>query len=575
MKCDLSARAITDRAEQLVFGIAVTMLLVVVCGNLIHRARLNFLPESLVSVILGAILGFALYASDWGGERDNLDPKVQYAVFSLSLKLFCLPMIIFESGWSLRQRDFFSQIGYIMIIAILGTSISVIVVAQFLIHTSEYHIIKDLRTAYAYAALISSTDPVATLATFGAMNVDPLLYILVFGESQINDAVAITLFESINENESDKSLTLGRIIVKIFALLFGSLGLGIALALVLILVMRFTRLGRSAHNAILFLAGSPFICYTLAEQVGMSGIITVLFASIMIGGYAPTHLSAEATTLTSFFLKQLASVGDTVVFVCCGVQAVQYHKEGFVMSLWIMVACLLGRAAAVFPMSFLSNGIKWLVSKHVPTERQHYISFKHQAMLFHSGLRGGIGLVLSLELGAYVDEDNGPGTKDSLVYATFVMICVYLLVFGGSTAFTLRSLQIPYGSEVAMDACLYGSAAESGIFYRWGMKFRKQVLKPLLVGKSADRSHQTEINLTEAVIHDATQRQMSSAFGLRRRSTAAILPDSYNAMSLFGTSDPAHVENVEDAMQQVGTGESEALSTVTDDESEESFGEEC
>ena len=160
-----------------------------------------------------------------------------------------------------------------------------------------------MRTAYAYASLISSTDPVATLATFGAMNVDPLLYILVFGESQINDAVAITLFESINGNEADKTLTLGKIVVKIFVLLFGSLGLGIALAVALVLIMRFTRLGRSSHNAILFLAGSPFVCYTLAEQVGMSGIITVLFASIMIGGYAPTHLSAEATTLASFFFE--------------------------------------------------------------------------------------------------------------------------------------------------------------------------------------------------------------------------------------------------------------------------------
>ena len=575
--CDISATALTDRAEQLVFAVACTMLLVLISGNLIHRARLNFLPESMVSVCLGAILGFALYASDWGGERDNLDPKFQYALFSLSLKLFCLPMIIFESGWSLRQRDFFSQIGYILIIAILGTSISVVVVAQFLVYTSHYHGIKDMRTAYAYASLISSTDPVATLATFGAMNVDPLLYILVFGESQINDAVAITLFESINGNEADKNLTLGKIVVKIFVLLFGSLGLGIALAVALVLIMRFTRLGRSSHNAILFLAGSPFVCYTLAEQVGMSGIITVLFASIMIGGYAPTHLSAEATTLASFFLKQMASVGDTVVFVCCGVQAVQYHKKGFLLSLWIMLGCLLGRAAAVFPMSLLSNGIKCLVSKHVPTETQHYIGWKHQAMLFHSGLRGGIGLVLSLELGAYVDENNAPGTKDSLVYATFVMICVYLLVFGGSTAFCLRSLGIPYGSQVAMDACLYRSGGESGIFYKLGIRFRRKILKPLLVGKGADRNLQNEINLTEAVIHDATQRQMSSAFGLRRRSTAAVLPDSYNAMSLFGTADPAHVENVEDAMHHIGTGESEALSdtlsSIEDDE-ESSFGEE-
>ncbi|CAK9052258.1 unnamed protein product [Durusdinium trenchii] len=368
---------------------------------------------------------------------------------------------------------------------------------------------------------------------------------------------------------------MGKIVVKVIVLLFGSLGLGIGIALVLILVMRFTRLGRSAHNAILFLAGSPFICYTLAEQVGMSGIITVLFASIMIGGYAPTHLTAEATTLTSFFLKQLASVGDTVVFVCCGVQAVQYHKDGFMMSLWIMLACLCGRAAAVFPMSGLCNLIKWGVSQKVPNEKNHYISWRHQVMLFHSGLRGGIGLVLSLELGTYVDRVNGPGTKDSLVYATFVMICA--LVFGGSTAVTLRALRIPYGNDVAMDACLYGSREESGIFYLIGVRFRRRVLKPLLVGQSADRvEDHIQVNLTAAVIQDATSRQASAAFGLRRRSTAAILPDSYNAMSLFGTTDPAHVENVEDAVQAVGTGESEVLSnlsSISDEEDEESFEE--
>ena len=97
---------------------------------------------------------------------------------------------------------------------------------------------------------------------------------------------------------------------------------------------------------------------------------------------------------------------------------------------------------------------------------------------------------------------------------------------------------------------LYGSVQESGVFYKWGTRLRRKVLKPLLVGRSAGRVEEGQVNLTAAVIHDATQRETSSAFGLRRRSTAACLPDSYNAISLFGTHDPAHVENVEDAAQQ-------------------------
>ena len=47
--------------------------------------------------------------------------------------------------------------------------------------------------SFAFGSLISAVDPVATLAIFHSLNVDTVLYMLVFGESILNDAVAITL----------------------------------------------------------------------------------------------------------------------------------------------------------------------------------------------------------------------------------------------------------------------------------------------------------------------------------------------------------------------------------------------
>ena len=47
--------------------------------------------------------------------------------------------------------------------------------------------------SFAFGSLISAVDPVATLAIFHALNVDEVLYMLVFGESILNDAVAIVL----------------------------------------------------------------------------------------------------------------------------------------------------------------------------------------------------------------------------------------------------------------------------------------------------------------------------------------------------------------------------------------------
>ncbi len=47
---------------------------------------------------------------------------------------------------------------------------------------------------FIYGALISATDPVTVLAVFKALGVDSNVYANVFGESVLNDAVAIVLY---------------------------------------------------------------------------------------------------------------------------------------------------------------------------------------------------------------------------------------------------------------------------------------------------------------------------------------------------------------------------------------------
>lgn len=51
----------------------------------------------------------------------------------------------------------------------------------------------DIVESFAFGSLISAVDPVATLAIFHALDIDPILYMLVFGESVLNDAVSIVL----------------------------------------------------------------------------------------------------------------------------------------------------------------------------------------------------------------------------------------------------------------------------------------------------------------------------------------------------------------------------------------------
>ena len=46
-----------------------------------------------------------------------------------------------------------------------------------------------------FGTTLSATDPVTILAIFNQYKVDPKLYTIIFGESLLNDAVSIVMYE--------------------------------------------------------------------------------------------------------------------------------------------------------------------------------------------------------------------------------------------------------------------------------------------------------------------------------------------------------------------------------------------
>mmetsp|Transcript_16179 Transcript_16179/g.56514 ORF Transcript_16179/g.56514 Transcript_16179/m.56514 type:complete len:584 (-) Transcript_16179:14-1765(-) len=475
-------------SKEYIQPISFAFLLTLVVGTLLEKAQIRFLPESLIVITVGAALGSILQVFQ------AFPTHVLHDVSAPAVNLIFLPLIIFESGWSLRHKDFVAQLPTILVFAVLGSSIAILVVGSLIYATGEYHGIKDRRTAFTFASLISATDPVATLATYSSLKVDPLLNIVVFGESTINDAVAIVVFDIMNSDEiygppctvvvADEWEMFAIISAGIAKKLFGSMGVGIFLAFVYTLILRVADMKHSTSMEILFIVTSCYFTYSTAEQVHMSGIIAVLFCSIFMGIYIKPHLSTEGLHLTTFFIKELAAWADTSIFLLVGIDFVVTTGASWHFTLWVMLFLLIGRACAVFPCGLLANCLKKAVAK-CNSREPLLLSGRHLFMIWLAGLRGAIALVLCLEMGEWVDVRGGPGTKQTLINTTIAVIVVFLAIFGGATQPMLKCLGIQTGVD-ADERYLYDKSMMMCTQHVL-RAIDTKVLSPLLVGSQDEQ----------------------------------------------------------------------------------------
>ena len=88
--------------------------------------------------------------------------------------LVLLPPVIFESGYTLNPETLFKNFDAISVFAFLGTFTSTLVVGAIMYFSGHlgFSYPFTLRDAMLFASLISSTDPVTTLAIFSDMGLD-------------------------------------------------------------------------------------------------------------------------------------------------------------------------------------------------------------------------------------------------------------------------------------------------------------------------------------------------------------------------------------------------------------------
>lgn len=140
--------------------------------------------------------------------------------------------------------------------------------------------------AMSVGATLSATDPVTILAIFNTYKVDPKLYTVIFGESILNDAVAIVLFETAQRYKPQQMSEEARAeggsgsftTLKLFEsfgvfllVFFGSLVIGLAIGIATSLLLKFTKVRRFPKIESCIVLLIAYASYFFANSIHMSG----------------------------------------------------------------------------------------------------------------------------------------------------------------------------------------------------------------------------------------------------------------------------------------------------------------
>jgi len=436
----------------------VLLALTLLAVNIVEKLHLP-IPEAIVIIVMAILVGgIATWTS--AVSQSTFD-KLEELSARQFLVVFLAP-IIFAEGYGLKSRQFFANITRILVYAFLGTLLSTIVVAYMVFYLPPLTGLSGRAPSFTecltFGALISAVDPVTTLAIFKDQRMVEnglgYLYYSVLGESILNDAVAITLANSFSDLVRKGQEINGDVILDVtwqFCLTFvGSMVIGILCGMLTALLLKVSRLGTAGAESdehfvfnateIAVMLVMSYMPYLAGNAADLSGIVAILFAGITMRHYAHYNLTVVTRQVFLPMIELIATLCEVYVFLLLGVGVFALKGVFSVpVILWTFVACLIGRAVHVYPLT-------WIVNK---TSSGAKLTMNETHVVWFAGLRGAVAYMMVLNFPVN-DVDLDPD-KDHVCQlfecTTIIIVGVTIAGFGWPTASVLRCLKIGQSVE--------------------------------------------------------------------------------------------------------------------------------
>lgn len=408
-------------------------LLLLASVLLVNVAQRCHVAYPIALVLAGIPIGFIP-----GLPATNFDPKI--------ILVIVLPPILYYAAFGTAFREFqrnWREIFSLALGLVVFTTLIVGIIFKWMFPELSWAL------AFAFGAIISPPDAISATTILKRFSMSPRLVSLLEGESMINDASALVLYKITITALLSGSFSLAEGGVEFLQDVVGGAGLGIISGFALQLL---SRRFLEPVLGVVFSFTIPFCTFIVANFLGVSGVIAVVVNGLIGSQILLAHHSSLRRVLGYAFWDIFIILLNCFVFILIGLQLKNITSDMTFQQMMLYSGYAALIAAVMTALRFIwvytEAGIAYLKALYSPNfPKVSREILRDAAIIGWSGMRGIVSLTAALAL-PYTFSDGSPlEGRNEIIFISFVVILITLLVPGLTLPTLIRWLKIDSHSD--------------------------------------------------------------------------------------------------------------------------------
>jgi monovalent cation/hydrogen antiporter len=392
-------------------------------------ARRFALSYPIVLVIFGLLCSLIPHV-----PRIPLPPSIVFLVF--------LPPLLYVAAWQTSWREFrynLVSISSLAVFLVLFTAVGVAFMAKWWLPGFDWAL------GFLLGAVVSPTDAVAATSIARKVGMPQRIVDILEGESLLNDATGLLALQFGVEMVVDGTTpTLDRGLLEFAWLTIGGVLVGLAIGFVVSSLEKWVDDGPVEIALSLVV---PYATYLVGDAARASGIIAVVACGLLMSRRSSSIFSPRVRLQAYAVWDALEFLLNGFVFVLIGLQLPYVlagikglSKFGLIeYSLAFSAILILLRMAWMFPAS----GAAWWIRTRIGHQNYEKPRANQVFVLGWTGMRGVIALAAADSLPMTLNDGSPFPQRSLILFLTFSVILMTLVVQGLSLPWVIRMLRLP------------------------------------------------------------------------------------------------------------------------------------